>query len=184
MRLTRQGARSASPRALHSRGRFLSIALLSAAACAATPPRPAIVEVPIDAPVPDEAPLTPPAPPALYLRLGGSKGVAIIIDTFADNLLADKRLRRSFGRMKSGPRLERFKKALADQVCEMTGGECRYTGKIMVEAHASMNITSAQFDAFVEDFRLALEEKDVTKEDAEQVLEQLSLLKDQIAIRK
>ena len=38
----------------------------------------------------------------------------------------------------------------------------------------------AQFDAFVQDFQLALEEKQVSKEDEQQVLDQLNLLKDHI----
>jgi hemoglobin len=38
-----------------------------------------------------------------------------------------------------------------EQVCEATGGPCRYTGRDMRAAHAGMRITDAEFDALVED---------------------------------
>ena len=50
----------------------------------------------------------------------------------------------------------------------------------MSDAHASLKITDAQFDAFEEDFRLALEEKQVSAEDAKELIGELEMLKDQI----
>lgn len=126
----------------------------------------------------------PPPPPPLYTRLGGKDGVAAIVDAFIDDLLADKRLKKAFAKTPKGPKLEHFKAMLQDQICEIAGGGCKYTGKTMPDEHAAMKITSAQFDAFVGDFQLALEEKQVAKEDQQQLLDQLNLLKDQIATAK
>lgn len=173
-------------RTLVAGGVLVPFAMALAFACAGTPKPPAAVpEVSIDAGEPDVAPPEPaPAPPPLYTRLGGSDGVAALVDAFADDLLADKRLKRAFAKTKKGPKLDHFKQMLRDQICEMGGGDCRYTGKTMSDAHASMKISSAQFDAFIEDFKLALDEKQVSKDDAQQLLDQLTMLKDQIVAPK
>ncbi len=150
-------------------------------ACGAKPPPPAAApEAPRDAGPPD----VDTTPPTLYSRLGGKDGVAAIVDAFIEDLLADKRLKKAFSHTMKGPKLDHFKQMLEDQLCDMTGGGCHYTGKTMSDEHASMKVTDAQFDAFVQDFQLALEEKQVSKEDEQQVLDQLNLLKDQIVMGK
>ena len=106
--------------------------------------------------------------------------MSAIVASFLDNLFADKRLKRAFARTKPGLRRDHFKQLLEDQICEIAGGGCQYRGKTMSDAHAGMRITDAQFDAFVSDLQLALEEKQVSKEDQQQLLEQLNLRKDQI----
>jgi hemoglobin len=151
-------------------------------ACGSAPPRPVIAEVTLDG-GPTDVAAEPPAPP-LYTRLGGKDGVAAIIDSFIDNMLADKRLKKAFAHTTKGPKLDHFKQMLNDQICEIAAGGCHYTGKTMSDEHASMKITSAQFDAFVSDFQLALEEKQVVKDDQQALLDQLNLLKDQIATAK
>jgi hemoglobin len=152
-------------------------------ACGGTPHHVAIAEVALDGGPAAEAAPPPPPPPPLYARLGGKEGVAAIVDSFIDDLGADKRLKQAFAKTK-GPKLDHFKQMLNDQLCELTGGGCQYTGKIMTDEHAGMKITGAQFDAFVGDFQLALEEKQVAKDDQQQVLDQLNLLKDQIVTAK
>jgi hemoglobin len=144
--------------------------------------RPVVAEVSIDA-GPAEPP-APPPPPPLYTRLGGKDGVAAIVDAFIDDMAADKRLKKAFAKTTKGPKLDHFKQMLNDQICDVTGGGCKYTGKTMSDEHAAMKVTPAQFDAFVADFQLALEEKQVPKEDAQQLLEQFNLLKDQIVTGK
>ena len=44
----------------------------------------------------------------------------------------------------------RLASQLTDQVCEATGGPCRYIGLDMKAAHAGMTITKAHFNALVE----------------------------------
>jgi len=155
---------------------------LSGPACGGAPHRPVVAEVTLDG-GPLDAQSEPPAPP-LYVRLGGKDGVAGIVDSFIDNLMADPRVKKPFAKTTKGPKLEHFKQMLNEQLCELTGGDCRYSGKTMSDVHAGMRITGAQFDAFVSDFQLALDEKQVAKEDAQQVIEQLNLLKDQVVTAK
>ena len=38
----------------------------------------------------------------------------------------------------------------------MTGGPCKYTGRTMKESHQHLNITQAQWDAMVADFKTTL----------------------------
>ena len=157
---------------------LLATAFVAGCGAVPVPPPSAPEEVPIDAGEPDVA---PPAPiPPLYTRLGGSGGVAAIIDSFTENVLADRRLKHAFARLGRGAKLAHFKSKLGEQLCEATGGDCHYSGKTMSDAHASLKITGAQFDAFEEDFRLALEEKQVSAEDAKELIGELEMLKDQI----
>ena len=136
------------------------------AGCGGTPPpppaEPKVVEVVADAappPVPDAAP----PPQVLYDRLGGKDGVATIIDSFAKNLVADPRVSKLF--KKSKDNLAHFKDEIALQLCQLAGGPCQYDGKPMHDAHQGMGITDAQFDAVVEDLKLALDEKGVPEQD-------------------
>ena len=169
-------------RTLLASGAVFLLGAALAPACAPKPmPKLAASEAPADAGEPDVA---PPPPPPLYTRIGAADGVSAIVDSFIDNLFADKRLKKAFAHTTKGPKLDHFKQMLRDQICAFSGGGCHYTGKTMSDEHGAMKITSAQFDAFVEDFKLALEEKQVAKDDEQQLLDQLNLLKDQIVTQK
>ena len=47
----------------------------------------------------------------------------------------------------------------------------------MKDAHKGMGITDAQFDAFVEDLQLALDEKGVAEQDKKELLDALAPMK-------
>ena len=44
-----------------------------------------------------------------------------------------------------------------NQICQATGGPCKYTSKDMKTAHKGMGITDADFNALVEDLSGALD---------------------------
>ena len=46
---------------------------------------------------------------------------------------------------------------LVDQICEATGGPCKYTGKSMKESHTGMNVKEEHFNALVEDLVKSLD---------------------------
>jgi hemoglobin len=160
---------------------LLSCVLLVAGsiACAKKLPPPVVAEVEIAPP----APPTPPPPPPLYERLGGKDGVAGILESFLGNVQADKRVNKLFAKT-TGPRLEHFTQMFADQICELSGGGCQYTGRSMADAHAGMKITDAQFDAIVQDLSLAMDEKQVSKDNQKELLEKLAALHDDIVAGK
>src|SRR5436853_5544252 len=89
---------------------------------------------------------------SLYDRLGGKKAVTAVVDEFVGRVAADKRINNYFMAAASDPaRLAAFKMKLVDQICEASGGPCKYKGKDMKAAHAGMGITGPDFDALVED---------------------------------
>ena len=164
---------------------FPLVALMLFAACGKKKPpqtpEPAIAEVVADAgPVVEDA---APAPKSLFERLGGQDGVKAVVDKFVENVTQDPAVNKSFKNTK-GPKLEAFKKNLVDQVCEVTGGPCKYAGKDMKSAHKGMKITEAQFDALVMDLKLALGELKVGDAEQGEVIEKLAPLKEDIVETK
>ena len=94
---------------------------------------------------------------------------------------ADNRINAYFKDTASDPaRLAKFKKNLADQICEATGGPCKYTGKDMKSAHAGMGISSADFAALVEDLVATLDGFHVKEQDKSALLASLGPMKGDI----
>jgi hemoglobin len=152
----------------------LCVVLGSTLACAKKLPPPQVQEVSL-APAPPPAPALPP----LYERLGGKDGVAGIVESFVSNATTDKRVNRFFAKT-TGPKLDYFKVMLNAQICDISGGGCDYTGKTMMDAHAGMQITDALFDAIMQDFSLALEERQVGKDAQKELLDKLAAMHDDV----
>src|SRR5207237_10346714 len=98
---------------------------------------------------------------SLYERLGGMEAITAVIDDFRDRVAADTRINQKFARTDLG----RLKKMLVDQVCEATGGPCRYTGRSMKEAHAGMGVTDGEFAALVGELDATLDRSKDTKDE-------------------
>lgn len=97
------------------------------------------------------------APASLYDQLGGAPGVRAISDTLIDRVAGDPRIGASF----QDVNLKRVQKLLATQICQITGGPCRYTGDSMREVHAGLNITEADFYGMVAILRDILKQRHV-----------------------
>jgi hemoglobin len=93
----------------------------------------------------------------LYARLGGQAGVAAISATLIDRVSSDPRMGRSF----KDTDLRRIKRLLAEQLCDLSGGPCHYSGDSMKEVHAGHHITEADFYGMVETLRTILKERHV-----------------------
>ncbi len=113
------------------------------------------------------------AQPRLYDRLGGAAGVAAIADSLIDRVAADPMLGRSF----KDSNLGRIKKLLAEQICELSGGPCRYTGDTMKDVHAGHQISEAEFYGMVADLRAVLKEQRVSQGAANGLLRLLAPMK-------
>jgi hemoglobin len=95
---------------------------------------------------------------SLYSRLGGKKSIAAVVDEFVGRVAADKRINAFFGATASDPkRLKKFKGNLVDQICEASGGPCKYKGRTMKAAHMELGISGGDFNALVEDLVGALD---------------------------
>ena len=109
----------------------------------------------------------------LYVRLGGESGVAAIANSLIDRTAADPVAGRSF----EGSNLKRIKRLLAEQLCAMSGGPCRYTGDSMREVHAGLHISEAEFYRMVDILRGILHERDIDQRSENELLAMLAPMK-------
>jgi hemoglobin len=100
-----------------------------------------------------------PTKPSLYDRLGGLYPISAVVDDFIDRVYANATLNANpdIAKARSEVRKPGLKVQLANQVCMVTGGPCKYTGKGMKEAHAGFHITQKEWDALLVDFRASLD---------------------------
>ena len=109
----------------------------------------------------------------LYDRLGGEAGVTAIADQLIDRVSADPRLSQSF----KDAKLDHIKKLLAEQLCDLSGGPCHYSGDSMKEVHAGHHISETEFYGMVDDLRAILRERHVPLGATNQLLRLLAPMK-------
>jgi hemoglobin len=125
----------------------------------------------------------PPAPKTLFDRLGGKDAIAAVVDSFIKNASADPAIKKLFAKT-TGPKLDHLKQVLIEQICEASGGPCKYSGKDMKAAHKGMGLTEAHWDAFVNDFTLALDENKVGEKEKSEVFAMIAPMHDDIVEKK
>jgi hemoglobin len=79
---------------------------------------------------------------SLYDRLGGKPAITAVVDEFVARLAADNRVNKRFAKTD----IPKLKAHLVDQICEASGGPCKYAGKTMRDSHKGMNITNEEFN--------------------------------------
>src|SRR5262245_10275270 len=122
---------------------------------------------------------------SLYDRLGGKPAITAVVDEFVGRVAADNRINHFFAATASNPaQLASFKMKLVDQICEASGGPCKYAGKDMKSAHRGMGISAADFNALVEDLVGALDKFNVAAADKNQLLGVLGPMQGQIVEKK
>ncbi len=110
---------------------------------------------------------------SLYDRMGGAPVVRAFVSETIDRVVADPRLNSSF----EGVNLPRLKRLLVEQICELAGGGCHYTGVSMREAHANQHITDAQFDGLVQILRDSMRQHHVRLRERNELLRLLAPMK-------
>lgn len=121
----------------------------------------------------------------LYNRLGGTPAITAVVDEFVARVAADARINKYFAATAANPqRLAAFKAKLVDQICEASGGPCKYAGRDMKSAHMGMGVSGADFDALVEDLVGALDKFKVGQREKDQLLGALGPMKGDIVERK
>jgi hemoglobin len=113
---------------------------------------------------------------SLYHRLGGKPAITAVIDQLVANVANDKRINERFATTD----IPRLKKNLVDQVCMVSGGPCTYTGRDMKTTHAGMKITTADFNALVEDLVASLNTFKVPEAEKKELLGILGPMKKDI----
>lgn len=117
--------------------------------------------------------------PSLYQRLGGKDAITAVVDTFVSKVAADNRINKFF----ASTDIPTLKMHLVNQVCEATGGPCKYTGRTMKATHAGMGLTNADFDALVQDLAGALDAHRVPKAEKDELLAALGPMRSDIVER-
>jgi len=113
---------------------------------------------------------------SLYERLGGKDAIKAVVDELVTIVGADARINKKFAKTD----MNRFKFELVEQVCAVTGGPCKYTGRDMKTAHKNMGVTEGEFNALVEDLVAALDKFHVGEKEKKELLGILAPLKPKI----
>ena len=122
---------------------------------------------------------------SLYERLGGKPAITAVVDEFVSRVAGDARINSFFAATAADPaRLAHFKSLLVDQICDASGGPCKYAGKDMKSAHRGMGIGGAHFDALVGDLVAALDTFKVGAHEKDQLLAALGPMKGDIVEKK
>lgn len=117
---------------------------------------------------------------SLYEQLGGKESIRMVMDDFVVRLKADPRIGDQF----AATNADRLASQLTDQVCEATGGPCKYVGLDMKAAHAGMTITKAHFNALVEVLQTSMNQYKVPFDVQLEVLSMLAPMhRDVITVR-
>lgn len=90
---------------------------------------------------------------SLYDALGGDAGIERLVREVTQLAHEDERIAFLFEETED----EFFIMTLSEQICDISGGPCTYQGLDMREAHSGMNISHAEFNYFVEDLEIAMD---------------------------
>jgi hemoglobin len=93
----------------------------------------------------------------LYESMGGETVLRTAVDHFADNVQTDNRINFTFAEAD----ISKFKRLIFEQLCNLSGGPCKYTGRDMRTSHAKLKINNAEFNALAEDLYIALDQAGV-----------------------
>ena len=113
---------------------------------------------------------------SLYDRLGGKGAIQAVVDDFIGNVADDARINKRF----ENANIPRLKTMLVDQICEASGGPCKYMGASMLDSHRGMKITEGEFTALVEDLVTSLDRFKVPAPEKNELLAALGGMKSQI----
>jgi hemoglobin len=163
---------------------FVAAGLLAVACASKKPPpkEPPHTETVTDA-GPEDAEAEAPKPQSLYERLGKQEGIAQFVDTFVKNLTADNKFNKRIAGIK-GPKLDKLKKDLVEQICVESGGpeagaDCKYEGRFMKEAlGAKGKLKEEEWTAMLLDLRTALEEHKIGDDEQQDLASALGKFRD------
>jgi hemoglobin len=98
-----------------------------------------------------------PADDSIYQAWGGKPGIRAVMEDFFVRLQADARTGPFF---KNANR-ERLVTQLTEQLCQESGGPCKYEGAPMGPVHSSMNIGKGDFNALVAVLQQSMDAKGI-----------------------
>ncbi|WP_019675093.1 group I truncated hemoglobin [Arsukibacterium perlucidum] len=117
--------------------------------------------------------------PVLYQRLGAEEGINAIVDGLLFEIEHDERIVHHFADSDIG----RFRAMLTEQLCDLTGGPCQYSGSTMQQSHTGFNITLADYDALVEGLIKVMQRQQISITDQNALLALLAPMYKDISYR-
>lgn len=121
---------------------------------------------------------------SLYERLGGVKPIALVVDDFINRLVANDTLNTNpkikEGRTHSPDPYLKFH--VTNMVCHATGGPCKYTGLSMKNSHHHLNITEAEWQVMLTEFKKSLDKFQVPAREQQELIAIVESTKKDIVI--
>jgi hemoglobin len=115
-------------------------------------------------------------PASLYARLGQRPGIEAVMTDFVGRAARDRRIAKRFEKTDAKMLIAK----LTDQLCQASGGPCRYTGKDMKTAHAGMKITDREWNITGGHILAAMRAKRVGRKEQQEVMAALGPMKGDI----
>jgi hemoglobin len=121
---------------------------------------------------------------SLYDRLGGIYSIATVVDDFIDRIMVDDRLNANPRVNEAHHRVlpQGFKYLVTEMLAEAAGGPQHYTGRAMAESHRDLQITPAEWRAFMEDLNDTLDKFDVPQQERSEVVAIVESTRDDIVV--
>lgn len=117
----------------------------------------------------------------LFERLGGTKGISIIVDDVVEAHMNNPAIKARFVPYKEQPeRLAVIKQHTIDFFSAGSGGPVTYSGRDMPTTHRGMNISPAEYMHVVDDILLVLDKHKIDEGSKKDVLAILWSLKGMI----
>ncbi|MBC3933793.1 group 1 truncated hemoglobin [Undibacterium sp. CY7W] len=114
----------------------------------------------------------------LYQALGGSPGIARVVDQLIVEIQQDARISPQF----KETNMKRLAELLKEQLCVVSDGPCQYSGDDMLTVHAQLGIKSAAFNALVEDLQAAMHKNQIPFPTQNRLLARLAVMKKDIVV--
>ena len=115
-------------------------------------------------------------PKSLYARLGQRPGIEAVMTDFVGRAAKDRRIAKRFAKTDAKALIAK----LTDQLCEASGGPCKYTGKDMKTAHAGMKISNREWNITGGHILAAMRAKKVPRKEQQEVMAALTPMKGDI----
>lgn len=119
--------------------------------------------------------------PSLYERLGGTDGIAKLVDDIVEAHMENPTIKARFLPYKEDPDvLEPIKRNIRDFFVQGSGGPEVYEGQNMTEAHKGMNIDEKEYVAAIDDILDVMNNHGLGQKEKDEVLAILYSMKEEI----
>lgn len=116
----------------------------------------------------------------LYQGLGEMAGIRAMMSDFVQRLEEDPMIGDQF----QDTKLERLAGLLAEQICQLSGGPCTYSGDSMKEVHGGLTITHTHYNRLIELLQASMDAHGVAFRRQNQLLAVLApMYRDVVTVR-